>query len=99
MLWGTHVAVNRMPPPDGEDHSGTEAFIGDQAISIESSLTAYTRGSAWVNHLDEDTGTLEVGKHADLALLERDPFSVDPMEIGAITVSQTFIEGERVFAR
>ncbi|MFL6180921.1 MAG: amidohydrolase [Actinomycetes bacterium] len=99
VMWGTHVAVTRMPPPDGDDHSDKEAFIAEQALSIESSLTAYTQGSAWVNHLDETTGTLEVGKLADLALLERDPFAVDPMEIGTIEVEQTFVQGERVFAR
>ena len=68
-------------------------------LSLESALTAYTQGSAWVNHLDDVTGTLEVGKYADLALLERDPVAVDPMEIGTIEVSQTFVEGERVFAK
>jgi predicted amidohydrolase YtcJ len=99
VMWGTHVAVNRMPPPDGDDHSGKDAFIADQALSIESSLTAYTAGSAWVNHLEATTGTLDVGKCADLALLDRDPFAIDPMEIGTIQVEQTFIDGERVFAR
>jgi predicted amidohydrolase YtcJ len=99
VMWGTHVAVTRMPPPDGDDHSGKEAFIAEQALSIESSLTAYTQGSAWVNHMEDTTGTLEVGKFADLALLERDPFAVDPMEIGTIGVGQTFVQGERVFAR
>ena len=99
VMWGTHVAVTRMPPPDGDDHSDKEAFIAEQALSIESSLTAYTQGSAWVNHLDDTTGTLDVGKFADLALLERDPFAVDPMEIGTIEVEQTFVQGERVFVR
>jgi predicted amidohydrolase YtcJ len=99
VMWGTHVAVNRMPPPDGDDPPAEEAFIADQALSIESSLTAYTSGSAWINHLDGTTGTLEVGKYADLALLERDPFAIDPMEIGSVQVEQTFVEGERVFAR
>jgi predicted amidohydrolase YtcJ len=99
VMWGTHVAVTRMPPPDGDDHGGKDAFIAEQALTIEASLTAYTQGSAWVNHLDDTTGTLEVGKLADLALLERDPFAVDPMEIGTIKVEQTFVEGERVFAR
>jgi predicted amidohydrolase YtcJ len=99
VMWGTHVAVTRMPPPDDDDNGGKEPFLPEQALSLESTLTAYTQGSAWVNHLDQETGTLEVGKCADLALLERDPFAVDPMEIGTIEVSQTFVDGERVFAR
>jgi predicted amidohydrolase YtcJ len=99
VLKGTHVAVNRTPPPDDPSHADAEVFISEQALSVESALTAYTSGSAWVNHLDDTTGTLDVGKFADLALLDRNPFSVDPSEIGSITVSQTFVEGERVFAR
>jgi len=51
-----------------------------------------------VNHLDEATGTIEVGKYADLALLDRDPFAGPADEIGATRVLQTFVEGERVFA-
>ena len=98
-MLGAHVAVTRMPPPDGDDHGSKEAFLPEQALSLESELTAYTQGSAWVNHLDHETGTLQVGKYADLALLERDPFAGDPIEIGTIEVSQTFVEGERVFAR
>jgi predicted amidohydrolase YtcJ len=99
VLQGTHVAVTRTPPPDDPSHTGADVFIAEQVLSVETALTAYTSGSAWVNHLDATTGTLEVGKLADLALLERDPFAVDPSEIGAITVSQTFVDGERVFAR
>jgi hypothetical protein len=99
VLWGSHVAVTRMPPPDGDDHSGVEPFLPEQAISLASALTAYTQGSAWVNHLDDVTGTLEVGKYADLVLLDRDPFAGDPSGIGSTSVAQTFVDGERVFAR
>ncbi|MCZ3387507.1 MAG: amidohydrolase [Actinomycetia bacterium] len=98
VMWGTHVAVTRMPPPDDAAGNGTAPFLPEQALSLESALTAYTQGSAWVNHLDDVTGTLDVGKYADLALLERNPFEVDPSEIGTVKVTQTFVEGERVFA-
>ncbi len=51
-----------------------------------------------MNHLDADTGTIEVGKFADLAVLDRDPFAGPRDEIGATRVLQTFVEGERVYA-
>ncbi|MDH4159371.1 MAG: amidohydrolase [Actinomycetota bacterium] len=98
VLWGAHVAATRMPPPDGEDHAGVDAFLPEQALSLASALTAYTRGSAWVNHLDDVTGTLEVGKLADLALLDRDPFAGPPDQIGATAVRRTYVEGELVFS-
>lgn len=92
-----HVAVNRRSAP-GYEEGEYEAFLPEQAIDLATSLTAYTAGSAWVNHLDRTTGTLEVGKLADLAVLDRDPFAAPADEIGATRVLQTFVEGQRVYA-
>lgn len=92
-----HVAVNRKAAP-GHEEGDYDAFLPEQAIDLATSLTAYTAGSAWVNHLDETTGTIEVGKLADLVVLDRDPFAGPADEIGATRVLQTFVEGERVYA-
>jgi len=91
-----HTAVNRAT---GQEHSEGYfgPFYGEQAIDLASALTAYTAGSAWVNHLDDVTGTIEVGKYADLTVLDRDPFAGGTEEIGETRVEQTFVEGERVF--
>jgi predicted amidohydrolase YtcJ len=51
-----------------------------------------------VNHLDADTGMVEVGKYADFAILDRDPFDRPADEIGETRVLQTFVEGARVYA-
>ncbi|MDQ0894758.1 amidohydrolase [Agromyces ramosus] len=95
-LAAIHVAVNRKAAP-GHEEGEFEAFLPEQAIDLTTSLTAYTAGSAFVNHLD-DTGTIEVGKLADLVVLDRDPFAGPAAEIGATRVSQTFVEGQRVYA-
>ncbi|MGK3953865.1 amidohydrolase [Microbacterium sp. I2] len=92
-----HTAVNRKAAP-GHEEGEYDAFLPEQAIDLATSLTAYTAGSAWVNHLDDTTGTIEVGKLADLALLDRDPFAGPADQIGATRVLQTFVEGERVYA-
>ena len=73
-LAAIHVAVNRTAAP-GYEEGEYDAFLPEQAIDLATSLTAYTAGSAWVNHLDGDTGTIEVGKFADLVVLDRDPFA------------------------
>ncbi len=95
-LAAIHVAVNRIAAP-GHEEGEFEAFLPEQAIDLGTSLTAYTAGSAFVNHLDE-TGTVEVGRLADLVVLDRDPFAGPAAEIGATRVLQTFVEGERVYA-
>ncbi|WP_214468344.1 amidohydrolase [Microbacterium flavescens] len=96
-LAAIHVAVNRLAAPGQEEHE-YEVFLPEQAVDLATSLTAYTAGSAWVNHLDESTGTIEVGKYADLAVLDRDPFDGPADEIGETRVLQTFVEGARVYA-
>lgn len=96
-LAAIHTAVNRQAAP-GYEEGEYEPFLPEQAIDLATSLTAYTAGSAWVNHLDDRTGTIEVGKAADLALLDRDPFEGPVEQIGATRVLQTFVEGVRVHA-
>lgn len=101
-LWGIHVAVNRSVPDEAPNATGTfepaPPFFPEQALTLSQALTAYTAGSAWVNHLDEVTGTVEEGKYADLVVLDRDPFAHPPMEIADTRVLRTYIDGELVFA-
>jgi predicted amidohydrolase YtcJ len=94
-----HVAVNRRMssayPHKVENH---EVFIPDERLDLATALAAFTMGSAYVNHLDGSTGSIEVGKYADLAVIDRDLFEHPADEIAEATVEQTFVEGERVFA-
>ena len=91
-IQGIHVAVNRRPP--GED---VAVFLPGQRLDLGTALTAYTAGSAHVNHLDE-TGTIAPGKLADLVVLDRDPFAAPPEEIAATRVLRTYVGGTRVHA-
>ncbi|CAK7283981.1 amidohydrolase [Streptomyces sp. RM1] len=93
-LQGIHVAVNRVAP---DAPAGTPVFLPGERIGLHDALTAYTAGSAYVNHLDHETGTVAEGFLADLVVLDRDPFAGPPEEIGATRVEQTFVGGRRVF--
>jgi predicted amidohydrolase YtcJ len=95
-----HVAVNRVMPPEyayGNDN--TEVFLPDERLDLETSIAGFTINAAFVNHLDDVTGSIETGKLADLAILDRDPFAFPPEEISAATVDATFVEGVKVFER
>jgi predicted amidohydrolase YtcJ len=94
-LAGIHVAVNRTVHGEA-GRAGSEPFLPEQAITVEAAFTAYTSGSAFVNHLD-DTGVLAPGALADLAVLDRDPFLGEPGEIAATSVVSTWVDGRRVF--
>ncbi|WP_329122276.1 amidohydrolase [Streptomyces sp. NBC_01465] len=97
-LWGIHVAVNRAVPAEESDGQVHPPFYPEQAITLAQAMTAYTAGTAWVNHLDEETGTIEPGKYADLVVLDRDPFAHPAEEIAETRVSRTYIEGDLVFS-
>ena len=59
----------------------------------------YTIAAAYENHQERDTGSIELGKLADLVILERDLFDVAPSDIHEVRVMRTFVEGKTVFDR
>jgi predicted amidohydrolase YtcJ len=100
-----HVAVNRRAVPNGLEESGgsrrafEEVFLPDERLDLETAIAAFTMGSAYVNHLDDVTGSIEVGKLADLTVLDRDLFAHPTDELALAKVDATFVEGRRVFQR
>ena len=72
-------------------------FLPDERLDPIDALAAFTIGSAWVNHLEAETGTLEVGKAADLVVLDRDILDPAAGPIGDARVLGTWIEGHAVF--
>jgi predicted amidohydrolase YtcJ len=94
-LRAVHVAVNRSLP--GATGAQAEAFLPSQRLDLAEALAAYTIGSAYVNHLDDETGSIERGKLADLVVLDRDPFAHPPADIGSTGVLATYVQGEPVY--
>ena len=94
-----HVAVNRTAAPNYLYGNGNdEVFLPEQRLDLQTALAAFTMGSAYVNHLEAETGSVEVGKAADLAVIDRDLFALPLEEIASARVEQTFIDGRRVYA-
>jgi predicted amidohydrolase YtcJ len=91
-----HVAVHRTEPDAGAD---VEPFLPDQRLSLEQAVYAYTMGSAHANHHDDVTGSIEVGKYADLVVLDRDIFAPDAGRLADARVDYTFVEGIPVHQR
>lgn len=93
-LWGIHCAVNR--PSGPEDPT---PFLPDQALSVREAVALYTVNAAKLVHAEADLGTLEAGKLADLVVLDRDIFTVDPQQIKDLTVCLTMAGGKVTHAR
>ena len=98
-----HVAVNRTAPSsytylEADDPALTEPFLPDERLDLPAALAAFTIGSAYVNHLDQLTGSIEPGKQADLVVLDRNLFEHPTTEIADAKVLLTLVAGERVHA-
>ncbi len=91
-----HVAVNRTEP--GTDRP---AWLPQEKIALDAALSAFTRGSAFVNELEDECGSIEAGKWADMVVLDRDVFMVDGADggIAGAQVRLTMVAGEVVFER
>jgi predicted amidohydrolase YtcJ len=69
----------------------------DERVGVEAAIRAVTRNAAWACHSEHEIGSLEPGKLADLVVLEDDPRGVAPTAISDIRVSETWMDGSRVF--
>jgi hypothetical protein len=94
-LVGIHAAVTR------QRHDGTPegGWYPEQRISVEDAVRGYTTVPATFYGRSNDLGSLSVGKFADLVVLDRDIFSVDPMEILETQVLMTVFDGKVVYRR
>jgi len=80
------AAVNRVTP------SGDVLGAGER-ISVAEALHAVTMGGAWQLRMEDEIGSISPRKFADCAVLEADPFEVDPMELRDIPVWGTMSGG------
>jgi predicted amidohydrolase YtcJ len=89
------VATTRVAP----ENRDAEPLLPEERLDLESALTAFSAGSAYANHLDGETGTIEPGKLADLAVLDRDILSPDAGPVGDARVLMTMVGGRIVHDR
>ena len=87
------VAVRRSDPEKADG----AVLLSEQAVSLAQAIEAFTINSAWVNRLEAQTGSLEVGKAADLIVIDRNLFEIDPREISETRVMMTMVDGKIVY--
>ena len=72
-------------------------LIPEEAIDLPTALAAYTIGSAFANGLERETGSIEVGKAADLIVLSANLFAVNPADLAREKVLLTLLAGTPVY--
>lgn len=72
---------------------------GDQRISVMEAIAAQTINAAYQYFEEQRKGSIEVGKLADLVVLDKNPLSVEPMALRDIKVNQTIKAGKVIYTR
>ena len=81
------------------NRAGTDTFLPDQALTVEEGLRLFTSYAAWASRDEKVRGTLEVGKQADLVVLDGDLFQLDPEAFPEVNVWETVLNGATVYHR
>ena len=94
-LDGIEVAVTRLEP-----NGLTDIPLGEnEEISLAEAIKSYTINGAYVNFLDDRAGSIEIGKQADLIILDKNLFDIEPSEINETKVMATLFNGKLVFGQ
>jgi len=96
VLWpwyGMEAAVTRKIPgkPDSEPMSP------EQALTVEEMIVAYTMNVAWSLRMDDQIGSIEEGKYADMIVLSQNLLEIPVADIHKTEVQKTIFKGEVVY--
>lgn len=89
VLSATVTRVTRSGDVLGENHR----------VDVATALRALTLWPAWQHFEENEKGSLEPGKLADLVVLSANPLAVDPLQLDRLEVKATYKEGQLVYAQ
>jgi len=73
------------------------AWLPEETVDLPTLLACYTIGGAWANFEERESGSIEVGKAADLVVLDRNLFETPRHEIAQAKVLLTLLDGRETF--
>jgi predicted amidohydrolase YtcJ len=74
-----------------------QTYEPEQCLTVQEALRAHTMGSAYAGHEEDIKGSIEVGKLADLAVWNEDPYTAPQGRLWQIPINTTFVGGEIVY--
>ncbi len=92
-FWGIHAAVTRRR----RDGTPEDGWYPEQCVTVSQAVWAYSMGAAVASGQQADLGSISPGKLADLVVLDRDIFTIDPMEIYGTKPVMTIFDGKIVY--
>jgi len=97
LSWGTDWPVSNIDPRMNLVNLVTR--YPEQRLTMEEVIRYYTLGSAYANFWEEDMGSLEVGKLADMVVMSKNLLEIYPFQILQTEVLHTIVGGKVVFSR
>ena len=94
-MLGFYAAVTRQDP-SGQPPGG---WMPEERMSREEALKSFTWNAAYASHAEKDLGSLEVGKLADMVILDRNVMTIEPKEILTTRVLFTIVGGEVTYEK
>lgn len=95
-LAAAQIGVTRTFPYLGYAYTG-QVLHAEEAVAIDDMMKAYTINAARALKQDDRTGSIEVGKLADLVVLDQDPYTVASDTLMQVAVTNTVFDGQVVF--
>ena len=96
---GSDSPVTPMDALFGIDRA-VNAFKEHRRVSLDDAFKIYTINAAWGAHQEDIKGSLEVGKHADMVILDKDPYTMEGgFSRAAIGVDATYKKGKLIYSK
>ena len=76
-----------------------QAMLPNYTLDFATLIAARTSGAAYQMYRENETGMIQVGKRADLIVVNQDPFALAPEELHKTQVLMTFLDGKTVYQR
>ncbi len=92
-LLAIEVAITRQNPYTNDG----PVMNADESVNLETMIAAYTINGAYLMSLEDKQGSIEVGKRADLIVLDRNLFEIPAAEISEANVTMTIFDGRTIY--
>ena len=91
------IAIQQGITREGINENAGKVLWAEECASLEDMIASFTTNGAYANFLEEEIGSIEVGKQADIIVLDQNLFEIPTQEIAKTKVLLTLIDGKEVF--
>ncbi|WP_319580796.1 amidohydrolase family protein [uncultured Methanospirillum sp.] len=95
-LDGIRTAVTRLPLPPDSPYK--KPYRPEERIDLQHAIESYTYTGAYTDFMENSIGSIEPGKLADIIVIDKDLFTIQPEDINKAHVVATYLEGKQVYS-